>query len=150
MRGTLTVVWERCKRSRPLRVTVERLTKHIHARIKQKTRHMKGAVKHLLGVKTWVWGLYAKISVAEYSLKGRKCLEGCALGVFLILSPKKKKMNKAFFRFSRMLDHRRITGTLCQKVIAGNLIENIGVDLKNVSFSERLVHVRLAQCFSHV
>lgn len=61
MRGTLTVVWERRKRSRPLRVSEERLTKHIHARIKHKTRRMHEAAKRLLGVKASVYGLRAEI-----------------------------------------------------------------------------------------
>lgn len=59
-----TVVWERCKRSRPLRASVERLTKHIHARIKHKTRRINEAVKRLLGVKASVYRLRAEVLAA--------------------------------------------------------------------------------------
>lgn len=59
-----TVVWERCKRSCPLRASVERLTKHIHARIKHKTRRINEAVKRLLGVKASVYRLRAEILAA--------------------------------------------------------------------------------------
>lgn len=46
-----------------------------------------------------------------------------------------------------MLDHSKITGASCQKVIAVNFIENIVVHLKNVRFGEGFLDVLLLVMF---
>lgn len=100
-------------------------------------------------------------SCPQSGLKGWRCLEACRVCVFLISSLKKKmkKKKKAFLKFSlinRMLDHSKITGAPCQKVIAVNFIENIAVDRKNVRFLEGFLNITVLAiykpclCFENV